>query len=59
MSLPVEKLSEMTEGIRLPDVIYSLLIEEYFDQPSCAALAMAGTFDGFSPLYNISRLTVF
>ncbi len=55
MSLPVEELWEKMDGVRLPDVIYSLLIEKYFDQTSSAALSLAGAFDGFSPLYNISR----
>jgi len=56
MSLPVEKLCAKMDGMRIPDTIYSLLIEKYFDQADCAtALAGCGTLDGFAPLYYSSR----
>ncbi len=58
MSLPVDSVCEKMDGVRLPDVVYSLLIEKYFDQASCAAVAQSGTLDGFSSLYNASRLTL-
>ncbi len=58
MSLPVEEIAcEKENGeVRLRDVVYNDLIEKYFDQASCAAVAQSGFLDGFSPLYNTSRL---
>ena len=57
MSHPVDMASERMEGVQLPDVVYSLLIEKYFNQASCAAVAESGALDGFSPIYKTSRLS--
>jgi len=48
------------DGIRgLPKELYSLLIDKYFDQSSCVAIALSGGFDGFSPVYtSSSRFTL-
>lgn len=43
------------EGIPLPDVVCSLLIEKHFDQSSCVAIALSGAFHGFSSSYSSSR----
>ena len=58
MSLPVEKGCAEMDEMQLPDTIYSLLIEKYFDQASSAGLGHYGAFDGFSPLYNSSRFAL-
>jgi len=50
--LPVE---EEADQIRLPDVVYSLLIDKYLVDSSCTALAISEVYDGFSPLYTTSR----
>ena len=56
MPFPVKKLRAKMDEMRIPDSIYSLLIEKYFDQADCAAaLAGCGTLDGFAPLYYSSR----
>ncbi len=57
MSLPVEKLCAKMDEMPIPDSIYSLMIEKYFDQADdcAAALAGCGTLDGFAPLYYSSR----
>ncbi len=48
------------DGIRgLPKELYSLLIDKYFVQSSCVAIALSGGFDGFSPVYtSSSRFTL-
>jgi len=58
MSLPVEKGCAEMDEMQMPDTIYSLLIEKYFDRASSAAFGHYGAFDGFSPLYNSSRFAL-
>ncbi len=50
--LPVE---EEVNQVRLPDVVYSLLIDKHLDESSCTALVISEVYDGFSPLYTTSR----
>ena len=58
-SILSETLSGNMDGIRrLPKELYSLLIDKYFDQSSCVAIALSGGFDGFSPVYTSSRFTL-
>lgn len=52
MSLPDEKVA----GYAVPNLVYSLLIDKYLDEPSCTSLAISEVLDGFSPLYSMSRL---
>ena len=58
MSPSVDKMCAEKKEMRMPDAIYSLLIEKYFDQASSAALGLSGAFDEFSPLYNSSRFAL-
>jgi len=43
---------------RLPKELYLLLIDKYFEQPSCVSLALSGAFDEFSSVYTPSRLNL-
>ena len=52
MSLPDEKVA----GYAVPNLVYSLLIDKYLDEPSRTSLAISEVLDGFSPLYSMSRL---
>ena len=53
MSLPVKKA---VSSIRLSYLVDSLMINKYLDDASSTALAISEAFDGFSSLYNTSRL---
>ena len=49
-------VEEEADQVRLPDLVYSLLIDKHLDESSSTALTISEFFDGFSPLYTTSRL---